>query len=239
MSLRDLPPGRVNASGVRALRERVIDVSSSPTVERPWLYDPELRPGDGNLRYRLAVLAQDVRDVVRHAGGWLFDLSKAGWDVTVLLLGQGETRPIRILGLNVIELNRSGLENDRHPYPQMLAVAPDLLAQDPHVNRRIIRMVRTGLTDVVLYGVSQLDESRGDDVLLHKLTRAARVFKARSLAVDGASEDDSADDVESFQRLRPPRALPLEGATRRPPAGVMSLAFGSVTQRAAYSATRA
>jgi len=31
------------------------------------------------VRYRLDVVAADVADVVRFAGGWLFDRAMAGW----------------------------------------------------------------------------------------------------------------------------------------------------------------
>src|SRR6201999_4509172 len=51
-------------------------------------------PGHGTaelgLRYRLDVVAADVADVVKFAGGWLFDRAMAGWDVTVLLVDHPE-----------------------------------------------------------------------------------------------------------------------------------------------------
>ena len=34
-------------------------------------------------KYQLDVTACDVADVVRHAGGWLYDRAMAGWDVAV------------------------------------------------------------------------------------------------------------------------------------------------------------
>jgi len=205
----------------------MIDMSSSPTVGEPWIYDPAMPSAEGNLCYRLEVLTQNVRDVVKEAGGWLFDLSKAGWDVTVIVLGPEETRPFRILGLNVIELNRSAVGSERRPYPHVLAIAPDLLAQDPNVKRRSTRAMKARLTEVVLYGVSQQDEGRrGDDVMLHQLTRAARVFKDCALAVDCNSQDASGDGVEIFQPLHLADTMRLEGATCRGRADVMSLAFG-------------
>lgn len=38
------------------------------------------------LTYRLDVIATDVADVVRSAGGWLYDRVGAGWEVNVLVL---------------------------------------------------------------------------------------------------------------------------------------------------------
>ena len=37
------------------------------------------------MRYRLDVVAANVADVVKFAGGWLVDRVMAGWDVTVLI----------------------------------------------------------------------------------------------------------------------------------------------------------
>ena len=50
------------------------------------------------LRYRLAVAAPSVVEVVRFAGGWLFDQVIAGWDVMVLTAEPGDDRPLQILG---------------------------------------------------------------------------------------------------------------------------------------------
>ena len=45
------------------------------------------------MRYRLDVVAGSVVDVVRFAGGWLFDRAMAGWDVSVLLTDLWPTTP--------------------------------------------------------------------------------------------------------------------------------------------------
>ena len=50
------------------------------------------------MRYRVDVVAADVADVVKFAGGWLFDRAMAGWDVTVLLVDHPDERPLQILG---------------------------------------------------------------------------------------------------------------------------------------------
>ena len=47
------------------------------------------------MRYRLDVVAADVADVVKFAGGWLFDRAMAGWDVTVLLVDHPDERPLQ------------------------------------------------------------------------------------------------------------------------------------------------
>ena len=56
------------------------------------------------MRYRLDVVAASVVDVVRFAGGWLFDRSMAGWDVTVLVADHPDDRPLQILGAQMLDL---------------------------------------------------------------------------------------------------------------------------------------
>ena len=56
------------------------------------------------MRYRLDVVAADVADVVKFAGGWLFDRAMAGWDVTVLVADHPDERPLQILGAQIVDL---------------------------------------------------------------------------------------------------------------------------------------
>ena len=76
------------------------------------------------MRYRLDVVASSVVDVVRFAGGWLFDRAMAGWDVSVLLTDladQPDGRPLQILGAQVVDLEvalasvESGVESRPRP----------------------------------------------------------------------------------------------------------------------------
>ena len=69
--------------------------------------DPEAPEHD--MRYRLDVVASSVVDVVRFAGGWLFDRAMAGWDVTVLLTDRRppRDRPLQILGAQTLDLEHA------------------------------------------------------------------------------------------------------------------------------------
>jgi hypothetical protein len=60
------------------------------------LADPPAVPY--SLRARLTVIASSLAEVVRYAGGWLFDQAMAGWDVAVLTADHADPRPLRILG---------------------------------------------------------------------------------------------------------------------------------------------
>ena len=66
--------------------------------------------GARDMRYRLDVVAPTVLDAVQFAGGWLFDRVMAGWDVTVLIPGDEDVRPLEILGPDTLDLE-SALES--------------------------------------------------------------------------------------------------------------------------------
>lgn len=56
------------------------------------------------MRYRLDVVAPNVDDAVRAAGGWMFDRVMAGWDVRVMVAEGGDFRPLRIIGAEIADL---------------------------------------------------------------------------------------------------------------------------------------
>ena len=158
------------------------------------------------MRYRLDVVASSVVDVVRFAGGWLFDRSMAGWDVTVLLADLADhrdDRPLHILGVRTLDLEGalaaidSGVET--RPRPQALAAAADLLGCDPRVRRGVLQAIDHGVTEVTLWGEScpaELESSVGP--VQHQLSMAARIFKAQALAA-AASPTGSIGPAETFR----------------------------------------
>lgn len=93
------------------------------------------------LRYRVDVVAATVADVVRGAGGWIFDRTMQGWAVNVVVPQPGDTRPIEILGATVNEAIGS-----ERPAPQVF-----------------------------------LDDAAATEVVEHRLSTAARLFKAQAL----------------------------------------------------------
>jgi hypothetical protein len=135
------------------------------------------------MRYRLDVVSPSVPDVVRFAGGWLVDRVMAGWDVTVLIDGAQDLRPLEILGVNSQDL-QSALEMwaDR-PHPQTVAVASELFSADARVRQGVLNALEHGLTEVTLWGEhwpEELDDTVGS--VRHQLSAAARAFKAQALA---------------------------------------------------------
>ena len=135
------------------------------------------------MRYRLDVVAASVVDVVRFAGGWLFDRAMAGWDVTVLLADLADDRPLQILGAQTMDLEQALASVDTRPRPQALAAAADLFGCDSQVRQGVLHALDHGVTEVTLWGESwpsELDESVG--LVQHQLSTAAQIFKAQALA---------------------------------------------------------
>ncbi|MGD1169940.1 hypothetical protein ACKUVQ_15390 [Mycobacterium seoulense] len=138
------------------------------------------------MRYRLDVVAATVVDVVRFAGGWLFDRAMAGWDVTVLLADladRPDDRPLQILGAQVVDLEDALASVQTRPRPQALAAASDLFGCDSRVRQGVLQALDRGVTEVTLWGETwpaELHDSVG--LVQHRLSMAARTFKAQALA---------------------------------------------------------
>ena len=158
------------------------------------------------MRYRLDVVASSVVDVVRFAGGWLFDRAMAGWDVSVLLTDLADHpdgRPLQILGAQIVDLEEalasveSGAES--RPRPQALAAAADLFGCDPRVRQGVLQALDHGVTEVTLWGETwpaELDDSV--ELVQHRLSRAAQAFKAKALAA-AALPHGSVGHIETFR----------------------------------------
>lgn len=134
------------------------------------------------MRYRLDVVAPSVRDAVENAGGWIFDRVGAGWDVTVLVANLSDSRPLRILGADVMDLHAVLAEGGQGRRPQAIAVAADVCGDDPRARRGVLDALSDGGVEVVVWGDSWLSppEHRVDPVL-HRLSVAARAFKVQAL----------------------------------------------------------
>ncbi|MEE6136957.1 hypothetical protein SKC41_11505 [Mycobacterium sp. 050128] len=154
------------------------------------------------MRYRLDVVASSVVDVVRFAGGWLFDRSMAGWDVTVLLTDladHSDLRPLQIIGARTLDLDRTLASVDDRPRPQALAAAADLMGCDSRVRHGVLQALDHGVTEVTLWGdtwPAELDGSVG--LVQHRLSMAAQTFKAKALAA-AAMPEYSSGHTENFR----------------------------------------
>ncbi len=141
------------------------------------------------MRYRLDIVAPTVLDAVRFAGGWIYDRVTAGWDVTVLVGSDESVRPLQILGADTIDLESVLASWQERPHPQTVAVAADLFGRDERVRAGVLGALEQGATEVTLWGQNlppELDSSV--DSVQHRLSAAARAFKAQALAAAGVGE---------------------------------------------------
>ena len=145
------------------------------------------------------MIASSPVEVVRFAGGWLFDRVMAGWDATVMTTGYADCRSLRILGSRTVDLETALATTDSGPGPQALAVDGRLYESDARVRRMVLDTLGTGSVDVWLWGEESPAEVKGDaGSVQHRLSVAARAFKAQALAA-AAAPVDSIDIAELFR----------------------------------------
>ncbi len=136
------------------------------------------------------VAAPDVADVVRYAGGWLFDRTVAGWEVTVLVADHSDTRPLRILGATVLDLEQFLAAPVRETWPHAIAVASEMYRSDGRIRDGVLDCLDRGFTEVTMWGEGlpvELDHRVG--VVQHRVSLAGRAFKARALQAAGLATD--------------------------------------------------
>jgi hypothetical protein len=162
-----------------------------------------------SLRYRLDVVALDIADVVRSAGGWLYHRVAAGWEVNVLIPAPADDRALRILGVRTLGLDAELERSARGAAGAGLAVSDAAFTADARIRRWTLSALQTSRLEVTLWGdrwpvavQHQVSEVR------HVLTAAARAFKAQSLV----AADGTGSPVRSTEVFRGARkgCLPLD-----------------------------
>jgi hypothetical protein len=141
-------------------------------------------------RYQLTVVAASTVDVVGSAGGWLCDRARAGWDVNVVVADAHDARPLTILGATALGADGelSAVVN-AVAYGETLAISARLLATDERIRAQVHNIVRRGAADVTVWGQDWPTEfGRQGDRLEHKLSSAARAFKAHALGAAAAPQ---------------------------------------------------
>lgn len=128
----------------------------------------------------------------------------AGWEVTVVTEVRADERPLRILGARGHDLE-SALSSPVHgSCLQAIAVRAELYRADERL-RRLVRAAAEGdRTDIRVWGdewPDDLDVKAG--VVSHRLSAAARAFKAQALAAAASAAEaafDPASCTEVFRR---------------------------------------
>lgn len=153
-----------------------------------------------DLRYRLLVMASSAIDVVGSAGGWLFDRALAGCDVTAMLADRTQERALQILGVQPASLDQA-LTSQLCDVESALAVSADLYRTDARVRQAVLDALDAGLTNLVMWGDTWPQEFDGlGGCVHHRLSIAARAFKAQAL-IATATPTDSIADLETFRGI--------------------------------------
>lgn len=136
----------------------------------------------GLTTYELYVVASQVDDVVRSAGGWLFDRVMAGWAVKVLVPDACDLRPLTILGVSTVPFDTGFEALTQGPHTESLAVAASVFVDDARVRKSVTTAVQRGHTEVTVWGdrcPTELDRRLAQ--VQHRLSAAAHAFKAQAL----------------------------------------------------------
>jgi hypothetical protein len=152
--------------------------------------------------YRIEVLALSVPDVVRSAGGWLFDRVQAGWSVTVVLTEPGDIRPLRILGLSIACADvEVGSNSDA---VRLLAASTDVLANCARVRDDITNALDRGDVELTLWGdVLPLRLQRRAKTVQYRLSAAACAFKSQALLAASLPEHDGGPTETLYSCSKP------------------------------------
>jgi hypothetical protein len=162
---------------------------------------PQAGPA-GISGYQLNIVASSMVDVVRSAGGWVFDRARAGWDVNVLVADHQDPRPLTILGATTLDLGAQFSSTVRKAsHGGALAVSAHLLATDERVREEVLQILKRGFTEVTLWGDEWPAElGRKIDPIPHHMSSAARAFKTHALVAAAVSKD-AITETETLFRI--------------------------------------
>jgi hypothetical protein len=151
---------------------------------------PPARHRDGAaVKYRLDVVASSPADVVCSVGGWLYDRVRAGWEVTVLLPQQCDTRPLQILGVEASDLDSQIPPASTSCVARGLAVSADMFASDLRIRQEVLKALDRWMTEVTLWHDGwPLAVGHRTTTVQHVLSAAARAFKRHALTAAGIAD---------------------------------------------------
>ncbi|WP_157171912.1 hypothetical protein [Nocardia higoensis] len=151
------------------------------------------------LRYRVAMVAPRPIDIVRCAGGWLFDRSTAGWEVTVLVRDHSHARSLQILGATVLDFEQALAVPTHDIWPQTLAIDPSMYTSDPRVREGVLGCLDGGEIEVGVWGELPAELETRVSPMAYRISVAARAFKACALRAAGcAGEAVTAEEWLQF-----------------------------------------
>lgn len=131
---------------------------------------------------RLDVLAVNAADVVRSAGGWLFNRAQHGWTVNVFLAEYYAGTALRILGANVVPLQYFSAVPLAGGRPHLLAASSAMFGPGDHTSADLGNGLMAARARVVVWGdpLPDMLDRRLDD-FRHRLTPAGMAFKVHAM----------------------------------------------------------
>jgi hypothetical protein len=158
-----------------------------PIGVRPMGHQGLARTGISNIRYQLCVVARNVGELVDLAGGWICDRIRAGWDVNVAVPEPQDLRPLQILGVSQVTPQQLTLIGDGSGTAS-IAIAPGIFENDNHIRSEVLEALDQGANEITFVGPSLPSDLDGRLAKRqHRLSGAARAFKAHALAAAAVS----------------------------------------------------
>ena len=159
-----------------------IDCPGFAIEDLPNVFTPFFSRRSGGFGLGLAISERIVNE---HHGKILAgNRSSGGAEVTVLLPGTCDLRPLRILGLGAVDVE-SGLDRTASTF-HSLAVSAEVFAADERIRGTVLKALDHPLTEVALWGEGwPVAVNRGMATVQHVLSAAARTFKGHALAAAG------------------------------------------------------
>ena len=155
----------------------------------------------------MVAVAATIEDVVKFAGGLIYDRVATGWDVAVHAQDASGEQSLRVLGASRLKrLSALTATRDGDPgWPDTVVVEAAFYERDPSV-RRYVKQVRlnNALAQVVFCGVAVEKAKPGrDGALSYQLSAAANAFKLRALSCLDTSPEVAFPSAEIFCATSP------------------------------------
>lgn len=151
-------------------------------------------------RRRLMLLSGDAEDAISSLGGWMFDATAGGWEVTVLTRERGNERGLEILGVMALDLDALFDGPLCAVEPTVLAVSSQIYVSDQRIRTRVVDRLTTGRKRTVLWGPAPPAELGPMISDRHRVSRAGQVFKSHALDGPFTPRNTVIDDTETFWR---------------------------------------
>jgi hypothetical protein len=163
-------------------------------------------PDAAENRYFLYAVGPSIADTVWHAGGWLFDRAMAGWNVTAFVPEMGDTRALRILGVEAADSESLPALLAHCPGRIALAVVGEVFGNDDRIRGLVLRALNSRSCEVTFFGgKAPAGLSKTLAATSHRLSPAAAAFKKHALNVTKPTAVSAVEDRERFFSYAVPR----------------------------------